>query len=98
MSTGNQGEMTMSRYLFTILGLLVLALPGYPQAQETTGEVAETAESAEPADETVEEEDEEETDLEDSDLDKQTYERDDDVFIPTEEIPADEPIPFPSNI
>jgi hypothetical protein len=37
-------------------------------------------------------------DIEDADLDEQTYEEDDDIFIPTEEIPADEPIPFPSNI
>lgn len=35
---------------------------------------------------------------EESDLDSQTYEEDDDDFVPTEEIPADEPIPFPSNI
>jgi hypothetical protein len=33
----------------------------------------------------------------DSDLDNQAYEGEDDVFIPTEEIPADEPIPFPSD-
>ncbi len=31
-------------------------------------------------------------------LDEQTYEEDDDDFVPSEEIPADEPIPFPSNI
>ncbi len=37
-------------------------------------------------------------DIEDADLDEQTYEQDDDDFTPTEEIPADEPIPFPSNI
>ena len=35
--------------------------------------------------------------VDDSDLDEQTYEEDDDDFVPTEEIPADEPIPFPSN-
>lgn len=34
----------------------------------------------------------------DADLDIQTYEEDEDDFIPTEEIPADEPIAFPSNI
>ncbi|MGH8221748.1 MAG: hypothetical protein ACREQZ_02130 [Woeseiaceae bacterium] len=34
----------------------------------------------------------------DADLDEQTYEDDDDDFVPTEEIPADEAIPFPSNI
>lgn len=37
-------------------------------------------------------------DFEDSDLDVQVYEEDDDDFVPSEEIPADEPIPFPSNI
>ena len=36
--------------------------------------------------------------LDDEDLDEQVYEEDDDDFVPTEEIPADEPIPFPSNI
>lgn len=36
--------------------------------------------------------------FEDTDLDVQTYEEDDDNFVPSEEIPADEPIPFPSNI
>jgi hypothetical protein len=37
-------------------------------------------------------------DRDDSDLDDQTYESDDDIFVPSEEIPADEPIPFPSDI
>ncbi len=35
---------------------------------------------------------------EEFDLDEQSYEGDDDDFVPTEEIPADEPIPFPTNI
>jgi len=39
-----------------------------------------------------------EGEVDDSDLDVQTYEKDEDIFVPTEEIPADEPIPFPSNI
>ena len=34
----------------------------------------------------------------DSDLDDQTYGEDDDDFVPTEEVPADESIPFPTNI
>jgi len=33
-----------------------------------------------------------------ADLDEQTYEEDDDDFVPTEEVPADEAIPFPSDI
>ena len=36
--------------------------------------------------------------FDDSVLDDQTYEGDDDVFIPSEEVPVDEPIPFPSDI
>jgi hypothetical protein len=44
------------------------------------------------------EEEEDEADVDDADLDEQTYEEDEDDFIPTEEIPADEPIAFPSNI
>lgn len=31
-------------------------------------------------------------------LDQQTYEKDDDVFVPTEEIPVDQSIPFPTDI
>ena len=34
----------------------------------------------------------------DFDLDDQTYGEEDDDFVPSEEIPADEPIPFPTNI
>ncbi len=42
---------------------------------------------------------EKDNDLEEGfDLDEQSYEGDDDDFVPTEEIPADEPIPFPTNI
>lgn len=51
---------------------------------EAGGDVAESGDEAD--------------DEEDSDLDEQTYERQRPVFVPTEEIPADEPIPFPSNI
>lgn len=53
----------------------------------------------------AEDEDEEEDDplidLDDpdlADLDRQTYEEDDDDFVPTEEVPADEAIPFPTDI
>lgn len=54
---------------------------------DVTDDADETADAAEDIEDT-----------EDADLDEQTYEQDDDDFIPTEEIPADEPIPFPSNI
>jgi ABC-type multidrug transport system ATPase subunit len=34
----------------------------------------------------------------DADLDEQVYKEDEDDFTPSEEIPADEAIPFPTNI
>lgn len=36
--------------------------------------------------------------VDDADLDDQTYAEDDDDFVPTEEIPADEAISFPTDI
>lgn len=81
---------------FLIVILLAFFLPGSAWAQEegdsTEVQVEDQAEA--PDAEAVDDEE----DVDDSDLDEQTYEEDDDDFIPTEEIPADEPIPFPSNI
>jgi len=57
-----------------------------PASDELTGDTAVTA-----TDDDVEL-------IVDDDLDDQLYEEDEDEFVPTEEIPADEPIPFPSNI
>jgi len=80
------------------------------QPPDQPGEQEEAVEPAEPQDaptESPEAESEEagagedaaaDPELDDSDLDEQTYESDDDDFVPTEEIPADEPIPFPSDI
>ncbi len=88
----------MSKSLLTLLLAFFLAGPAWPQEIEAGSEAAPSAnEAAEPevkepeqADATAE--------IDDSDLDVQTYEEDDDDFVPSEEIPADEPIPFPSNI
>lgn len=41
---------------------------------------------------------EETEEVDDADLDDQTYAEDDDDFVPTEEIPADEAISFPTDI
>ena len=81
----------------TLTSLLLcfwLAAPALAQDAAGNGEPAvQAGEEAEaPA------QDEVTDDVDDSDLDEQTYEEDDDDFVPTEEIPADEPIPFPSNI
>ena len=96
----------MPKYLTTFLLTIMLAVPAWTQEEEAAGEPADTvaeqtgdATAAETPDEAAEAGDAaEEDEIDDSDLDEQTYEEDDDDFVPTEEIPADEPIPFPSNI
>lgn len=102
----------MPKILFSVLSLLLLAVPAWAQEQTSSGGSADTtvtepdAATADEEDvageavdtEAVEEEEADDEDVDDSDLDEQTYEEDDNVFVPTEEIPADEPIPFPSNI
>ena len=93
----------MPNYLITLILLMILTIPAWTQEEESSAEPTQEAagnavpelapgEASETASETGEEE------IDDSDLDDQTYEEDDDDFVPTEEIPADEPIPFPSNI
>ena len=83
----------MSKHLLSLILLTFIAAPGW--AQEESDEAPAESEDAatEEVAETVVPED-----VDDDDLDLQTYEEDDDDFVPTEEIPADEPIPFPSNI
>ena len=91
----------MPKILTTLLLAIILACPAWTQEDPSSGEPADTTE-AESGDTTAAdasaEADAEEEEIDDSDLDEQTYEEDDDDFVPTEEIPADEPIPFPSNI
>jgi hypothetical protein len=96
----------MPKYLITLLFACLLAFPAWAQEQEAAGETADTA-ATEAAEAGAAEQDADADEagdvaadeaIDDSDLDEQTYEEDDDDFVPTEEIPADEPIPFPSNI
>jgi len=86
--------------------LLFLASSAWPQDENPGGEPAEETEEAVNAVEVPEAAEPEpgpedvvaEEAVDDADLDLQTYEEDEDDFVPSEEIPADEPIPFPSNI
>ncbi len=82
---------TMPKTLIILLLAFFLCGPAWPQQDASGSEAAEPVttepEQTDPADE-----------IDDSDLDEQTYEEDDDDFVPSEEIPADEPIAFPSNI
>jgi hypothetical protein len=96
----------MSKSLLIILLALILAAPLWSQETETGSisgdpppEVGETSGEAEEPDDSAEPQASEEAEeIDDADLDEQTYEEDEDDFVPTEEIPVDQPIPFPSNI
>jgi hypothetical protein len=81
----------MSKYLISLILLAFLAVPSWSQEEPSS----EDPDALPAADETAVATEE---DVDDDDLDLQTYEEDDDDFVPSEEIPADEPIPFPSNI
>lgn len=80
----------MPKYLTSLILSFFLVGPSWSQDDQS----ANDADAVSPA---VEDEAPEEI-VDDEDLDEQVYEEDEDDFVPTEEIPADEPIPFPSNI
>ena len=86
----------MPEKMIAILLSVLLALSATAQDETTDEEAGPYSASAEQADNVTDPEDEE--DLDDADLDEQTYEEDDDDFVPTEEIRADEPVPFPTDI
>ena len=71
-------------------------------AEATDAEEEAVAEADEDSDDDDDEEDAEpDIDLDDpafADLDEQSYEEPEDDFVPTEEIPADQAIPFPTDI
>ena len=88
----------MAKLLLTLLMAFFIASPAWPQDVESGSEVAPSATEVTEPEVTEPEPAEEVAEIDDSDLDIQTYEEDDDDFVPSEEIPADVPIPFPSNI
>ena len=86
----------MPKYLITLIIATFLACNAAAQ-DEAPMDITPEEEPA--PNEVVEEEDAEEVEeIEDADLDEQTYEEDDDDFVPTEEIPVDHPTQFPTNI
>ena len=85
----------MPKYLLSFLLVICLSFPVWTQEEEAAGQTIDTEKTVSVDAVTGTGEGDE---VDDSDLDEQSYEQDDDDFVPTEEIPADEPIPFPSNI
>lgn len=86
----------MTRIIWVLLTVLFFIAPSWGQdpqpAEQETGE-PESAESAESAETAEPEEDPL------ADLDEQGYgDEDEDDFVPTEEIPYDQDIPFPTDI
>jgi len=68
-------------------------------AQDTDSDEADETENTQvEANEVEDAEDEDAEDIDDSDLDEQTYSDADDDFRPSEDIPADQSIAFPTDI
>jgi hypothetical protein len=80
------------RFLIALLLGTILAAASWAQDADTD-EGAEAEETQVEADEVDEAED-----VDDSDLDEQTYSDADDDFRPSEDIPADQSIAFPTDI
>ena len=84
----------MHRFLLALLFGIFLGVPALAQDTETEEvDADDSAIEAEQADETEPTEE-----IDDSDLDEQVYEDADDDFRPSEEIPADQSIAFPTDI
>lgn len=80
----------MKKWLLIILSLMLTASISLGQDATSTPAAATDPETAEPADASDDGQDE---------LDEQVYgDQDEDVFIPSEEIPLDQDIPFPTDI
>jgi len=86
----------MHKYFYLSIALVAVLSAGVLAAQEEGDVPSPAASTTEP--ESDADQSDEPDEFDDSDLDEQTYEEDDDDFVPTEEIPADVPIPFPTNI
>ena len=81
----------MNRYLLAASLLAVLAFPAWAQETAVTDDAQAEAETADEVEEPA-------PDADGADLDEQSYEDTDDDFRPTELIPADESIAFPTDI
>lgn len=75
----------MYRYFILLFACAILAVPAWAQEEDV--------ESEETEDTQVEGEE-----VDDSDLDEQGYSDEDNDFRPSEDVPADQSIPFPTDI
>jgi len=75
----------VNRFLLLLLASAILAVPAWSQDEDAAPE--ETEETQVEAEE-----------VDDSDLDEQGFADEDNDFRPSEDIPADQSIPFPTDI
>lgn len=87
----------MRRLITLFLAFFAMSAGLSAYAQEAADPADDEETQAEAAAEDQDDGDDEDV-LDDADLDLQTYDEDDDDFVPTEEVPADQAIPFPSDI
>ena len=92
--------LTVKRFLDCLMFGFVLAAPAWTQDVEEGDAVAEGLVDAEDeaADDVDEVEVVEEDEIDETGLDEQGFDNKDDDFRPTEEIPTDQSIPFPTDI
>lgn len=94
----NVAKTLIATWLVLLLAMGLTMAPVWMTLAQEEAPAATEAES-EQSDETAGDADaEDEVEIDDSDLDEQTYEEDEYDFTPSQEIPADQPIPFPTNI
>jgi hypothetical protein len=86
----------MYRLLPTLLMALLLSQNGFAQEAEPDAASADEERAAESATENVPESEDE---IDVTDLESESYaDAEEEDFVPTEEIPADQAIPFPTDI
>ena len=92
----------MKRYVLAILLGMSLSVAAWPQdaGQDTTGDTDTAAQpqaAGKPADQSDDQKGQADA-KDDGDLDEQGYQNQDDDFKPSEDIPADQSVAFPTDI
>jgi len=92
----------MHRYFLTPFLVMLLSMNAWSQSPEPDPETepGDEASTAEPAAENADENaDENEDEIDVSELEEESYaDADEEDFVPTEDIPTDQAIPFPTDI
>lgn len=90
----------MHRYFLTIILIMLLSMTAWSQSPEPGAdpetEPGDEASTVEPA---AEDDDENDDEIDVSELEQESYaDAEEEDFVPTEDIPTDQAIPFPTDI